>query len=49
MAAWLRAERPDVHVVDTWNDATNAPMLAVNERLGTKIVAENSAYRRARV
>jgi GNAT superfamily N-acetyltransferase len=48
MAAWLREERPDVHAVDTWNDTTNAPMLAVNERLGTRIVAESSAYRRAR-
>ncbi len=48
MAAWLRAERPDVRVIDTWNDTTNAPMLAVNQRLGTRIVAENSAYRRAR-
>ena len=24
MASWLRAERPDVRAVDTWNDATNA-------------------------
>ena len=49
MAQWLRAERPDVRAVDTWNDETNAPMLAVNERLGTVLVAENSAYRRPRV
>ena len=48
MIDWLRAERPDVHAVDTWNDATNEPMIAVNQRLGTRIVAENSAYRRAR-
>ena len=49
MARWLRADRPDVRAVDTWNDATNAPMLAVNERLGTVLVAESSAYRRPRV
>jgi GNAT superfamily N-acetyltransferase len=49
MADWLRAERPDVRSVDTWNDATNGPMIAVNQRLGTRIVAETSAYRRARV
>jgi GNAT superfamily N-acetyltransferase len=49
MADWLRAERPDVHSVDTWNEATNGPMIAVNQRLGTRIVAETSAYRRARV
>jgi hypothetical protein len=28
---------------------TNGPMIAVNQRLGTRIVAETSAYRRARV
>ena len=49
MAQWLRHERPDVRAVDTWNDATNAPMLAVNERLGTVLIAENNAYRRPRV
>jgi GNAT superfamily N-acetyltransferase len=49
MADWLRAERPDVRSVDTWNDVTNGPMIAVNQRLGTRIVAETSAYRRARV
>ena len=48
MADWLRAERPDVDAVDTWNDATNAPMIAVNQQLGARIVAENSVYRRAR-
>lgn len=48
MTDWLRAERPDVSAVDTWNDTTNEPMLAVNQQLGTRIVAENSAYRRAR-
>ena len=45
---WMRAERPDVRAIDTWNDVTNEPMIAVNHRLGTRIVGENSAYRRPR-
>ena len=45
---WIRAERPDVLAIDTWNDVTNDPMIAVNQRLGTRIVAESSAYRRPR-
>jgi GNAT superfamily N-acetyltransferase len=48
MADWLRDARPDVQAVDTWNDTTNAPMLAINERLGTALVAESSVYRRSR-
>lgn len=48
MADWLRAERPDVHAVDTWNDTTNAPVLAVNERLGTSVVALNTVFVRSR-
>lgn len=48
MADWLRTERPDVRVVDTWNDTTNAPMLAVNERLGTFVVAHSTVFVRAR-
>jgi len=46
MLDWLRDERPDVRATDTWNDATNGPMIAVNQALGARIVAENSAYRR---
>jgi GNAT superfamily N-acetyltransferase len=48
MADWLNAERPDVLAVDTWNDQDNGPMIAVNEALGMRVVASNSAYRRAR-
>jgi GNAT superfamily N-acetyltransferase len=48
MLDWIRADRPDVLAIDTWNDATNDPMIAVNQRLGARIVAENSAYRRPR-
>ncbi len=48
MADWLRTERPDVRVVDTWNDTTNAPVLAVNERLGTFVVAHSTVFVRAR-
>ncbi len=47
MIDWLHAERPDVAATDAWNDATNAPMVAVNQALGARIVAEISAYRRS--
>ena len=48
MADWLSAERPDVLATDTWNAEDNGPMIAVNEALGMRVVASNSAYRRAR-
>ena len=40
MLAWLRDERPDVESVDTWNAPGNAPMIAINEALGCRKVAE---------
>jgi GNAT superfamily N-acetyltransferase len=48
MADWLRAERPEVIATDTWNARGNHHMIAVNERLGLRVVAENTAYSRAR-
>ncbi len=40
MLDWLRLERPDVESVDTWNAPGNAPMIAINEALGCRKVAE---------
>ena len=34
MLEWLRAERRDVEVIDTWNVPGNAPMIAINDALG---------------
>jgi len=40
MLDWLRLQRPDVESVDTWNAPDNAPMIAINEALGCRKVAE---------
>jgi GNAT superfamily N-acetyltransferase len=47
MVEWLRRERPEVTAVETWNDATNHHMIAVNERLGMREVARNTLYKRS--
>jgi hypothetical protein len=44
MLRWLVAERPEVAVVDTWNDAGNHHMIAINERLGARVVARHQGY-----
>jgi GNAT superfamily N-acetyltransferase len=48
MLAWLRTERPDVESVDTWNVPGNAPMIAINDALGCRKVAETIAFRKVR-
>ena len=48
MIDWLRDERPEVEVVDTWNAAGNAPMIAINDALGCTVVAETISFRRDR-
>jgi hypothetical protein len=48
MADWLRDDRPEVLATDTWNDATNHHMIAVNERLGLSEIARTTSHRRAR-
>jgi RimJ/RimL family protein N-acetyltransferase len=48
MLDWLRAERPDVESVDTWNAPGNAPMIAINDALGCRVVAETLAFRKER-
>ena len=46
MLLWLGAERPEVGAVDTWNAADNHHMIAVNERLGCRVIARNIGFRR---
>ena len=48
MLDWLRAERPDVESVDTWNASGNAPMIAINDALGCRLVAETVRFTRHR-
>ena len=48
MIEWLRDERPEVVATETWNDVTNHHMIAVNERLGMRVVAHTSAFTRPR-
>jgi GNAT superfamily N-acetyltransferase len=40
MLRWLGDVEPQLRVLDTWNAATNAHMIAVNERLGYRVVRE---------
>jgi GNAT superfamily N-acetyltransferase/RimJ/RimL family protein N-acetyltransferase len=48
MLDWLSEERPEVEVVDTWNVPGNAPMIAINDALGSVVVAETVAFRKER-
>ena len=44
MLEWLRRERADVESVDTWNAPDNAPMIAINDALGCRLVAETVRF-----
>jgi hypothetical protein len=46
MLRWIRAERPEVSATDTWNATENHHMIAVNERLGCRVIATFTGYRR---
>jgi GNAT superfamily N-acetyltransferase len=48
MLDWMRSERPDVEHADTWNVPGNAPMIAINEALGCRRVAETISFRKQR-
>ena len=43
---WVTDERPEVAATDTWNATSNHHMIAVNERLGCRVVAEHQAARK---
>lgn len=45
MIDWLREERTDVGIVDTWNAFQNEHMIGLNDRLGMKPVAQNWTFR----
>jgi RimJ/RimL family protein N-acetyltransferase len=45
MLRWVGEERPEVGAIDTWNDATNHHMIAINERLGAFVVARHRGFR----
>lgn len=46
MLRWIGSERPEVTATDTWNATDNHHMIAVNERLGCRVIATNVGYRR---
>ena len=45
MLRWISRERPEVAATDTWNATTNHHMIAVNERLGARVIAHYESYR----
>jgi GNAT superfamily N-acetyltransferase len=45
MLMWVGDERPEVGAIDTWNDASNHHMIAINERLGATVVARHQSFR----
>lgn len=45
MLRWVALERPEVSATDTWNATTNHHMIAVNERLGARVIAHHETYR----
>jgi len=45
MLRWVGHDRPEIEAIDTWNALTNEHMVAVNERLGTTIVARHVTFR----
>ena len=44
MVQWLAEAEPQLLEVDTWNAASNAHMIAVNDRLGYQVVATATCY-----
>ena len=43
---WLAGAEPQVATVDTWNAASNDHMIAVNERLGYRVMGSCPGYQR---
>ena len=46
MQQWIGTERPEVSGTQTWNATDNHHMIAVNERLGCRVVAHHLGFRR---
>ena len=45
MLEWIKEEYPEVQIIVTGNATTNAPMLAINKRLGFKEYKSGTAYK----
>jgi hypothetical protein len=45
MLRWIAQDRPEVRATETWNSVQNHHMLAVNEALGTTVLARNRSMR----
>ena len=45
MLRWIAEDRPEVAATDTWNATSNHHMIAVNERLGARVVGEHVTFR----
>jgi GNAT superfamily N-acetyltransferase len=43
MLLWLRDDEPHLRVIDTWNAESNAHMIAVNDRLGSRVSGRATA------
>ena len=46
MLRWLGDAEPQLRVLDTWNAATNAHMIAVNEQLGYHVIGEGLEWQK---
>ena len=46
MVQWIADVRPEVAATETWNATDNHHMIAVNERLGCRVIAQQIGYRR---
>lgn len=46
MLRWLRDAEPQVTQIDTWNAASNAHMIAVNDLLGCQVVGVSTVWQR---
>jgi GNAT superfamily N-acetyltransferase len=46
MLRWLGDAEPQLRVLDTWNAASNAHMIGVNERLGYRVVGEGLEWQK---
>ncbi|HET7174207.1 MAG TPA: GNAT family N-acetyltransferase [Nocardioidaceae bacterium] len=42
MLLWLHDEEPQLRSIDTWNAETNAHMIAINDRLGCRVINRGS-------
>lgn len=42
---WLQQERPDLRIVTTFNAEVNAPMVAINERMGFRAVERSGEFK----